>query len=118
MLVGDQRWPNIFNEVHPVLIAVAVYGASTLEVWACNTMTFIKGIVHSEDVVLSSMKDIQDTDHRSSFLILHKNKILWFYQMYSATDIIKLIDFLIDNIFAMFFNKQSECRYVPTVLLF
>ena len=118
MLVGDQRWPNIFNEVHPVLIAVAVYGASTLEVWACNTMTFIKGIVHSEDVVLSSMKDIQDTDHRSSFLILHKNKILWFYQMYSATDIIKLIYFLIDNIFATFFNKQSECRYVPTVLLF
>ena len=74
MLVWDQRWLNRFNEVQPGLIAVDVFGASTLDVWACITMTFIKGVVHSGNVVLSSMNDIQDTDIVLHFLFCIKTK--------------------------------------------
>ena len=74
MLVWDQRWLNRFNEVQPGLIAVDVFGASILDVWACITMTFIKGVVHSGNVVLSSMNDIQDTDIVLHFLFCIKTK--------------------------------------------
>ena len=51
-----------------------------------------------------------------------KKKPLWFYQKFSETDIINMLEFLIDNIFVMsggrFFNRQSAYLWVETVILF